>query len=477
MNQSTSPTEEKALVTLSTNNAGDAVLGSPSMPLTGADVKIATNLAHMLEFTSPAYDVLTQTAVLRFLPQRIGQDAALDASVRALTTILRSSPPSWPSPSPSSPSSSSSSSSSEIVNVESLRHYTAAIGALKKNLAKPETAYTPYTLAAINLLDVCSTWLNKNGDTHVAHGIILSHICKELAATGINEQDDLTAQAMLNAKLLLVKNPLPLCLALLTKQQLEEAIFNPALSLASWERKALDATDVRLKRAPKKGGLLLSPWWDECSSGIAVHFLDLDRMARLPVFMRRPHDNIDEIRSHYNLVRTEYPTAKQFGDDVLRPAFRTLAASFANARAQTSFHELECLAAALALTLNHLLRKFSQAADGQVLREERNDYCADVIALGHECKGELPMAAIHIPMALAAGVVTVENESQREELLGLMEVYRDSYAMKNFMRNVANWREAPQRLRDIPWVPKGPGFPVVKDAHGREEKYETCSIM
>lgn len=163
----------------------------------------------------------------------------------------------------------------------------------------------------------------------------------------------------------------------------------------------------------------------------------------VPDLMRRPRENKEQIRWAYNFVldlRLRGHTAATANKET--PSWDT--------REAVQLNEVEGMCIAIGITLNAFLRAFDPS--NIRLEDEKLMICTDAVDLGERAKQERPMSAHHVPQAILAAWCVTEEVTTKEKLWQLIEDYKATYAMARMVQHVAYWKEAPARLREIPWL-------------------------
>jgi hypothetical protein len=104
--------------------------------------------------------------------------------------------------------------------------------------------------------------------------------------------------------------------------------------------------------------------------------------------------------------------------------------------------------------------------DDDALERERTVFCADAVISAQECRIGRPFGALQVPIVTIAAWLSSKDEGQKETLLELFEEYQGTFAMHHFLRQASKWKDAPERLKALPWFPlkKEPVHHVVKES-------------
>lgn len=205
--------------------------------------------------------------------------------------------------------------------------------------------------------------------------------------------------------------------------------------------------------------------------------------------IRQPRENMEWIRwAYHSTAREAYPKWNEFlvtqGSATATTGVKGQKRTSRDVRVQNVYRDLPAVYIAMSLPLNAFLRTRASDSEQKLLAEERAAFCAHAIRLADETKVQRPLAAYHIPGAIAAAWCVADSEDSKQRLRQLLEDYRDDFSMRRFLMAFSKWREAPEKLsREIPW------FPAYKPKGGRgsrekrdtgaidSEMYEYCCIL
>lgn len=251
--------------------------------------------------------------------------------------------------------------------------------------------------------------------------------------------------------------------------QILENIFNPAITLEPWIHK------VRLISDPED---------EEAAAKLGLNFRSLDMrwLAIIPELIRNPKENCDTIKAYYEIIRTDYPGVKNFGDTIIAANCvgppTSLPLKFV--RAQTHFHGAQCLMITIGIAFNSFMRKHFHSDD--LLFTEWYTFCADAIELAERAKHRRPLAAAHIPLCLIAAWLSSQDPIQQMQLELLMDEYKHDYALIDLIRNATQVKEDKTTgiFTRLPCFPMnlGAGRKSVNQTEGAEAFCaEYCNIL
>ncbi|KIE01664.1 ATPase, P-type, transmembrane domain protein, partial [Metarhizium majus ARSEF 297] len=344
----------------------------------------ASALGSVLEVTDPRYDVFAFGLFMRELPRRLGHSVALDASTAAFVSALRDLRTRQPTP-------------------DTIRKYVGALSAVQKSLGDESTAYSAETLCAVFLVMAAQPWLSMKGDRHPSHGLGMSHLLKMLVDR--QPHDDFLRTLMASVTVVVIL----------------ENIFNPAIALEPWIHKVRPLTSREEEAAALKLGL-------------NFRSLDMAWLSKLPELIRSPVENSATIRAYYEMIQTDYPGIKRFGDSVIeaRCVGPPTSLPLRVVRAQTQFHAAQCVILSIAIALNAFVGKHFGPSD--LAAAERYAFCADAIELAERARHRRPLAAAHIPLCLIAAWLSSRDAAQQAQLELLMDEYEKDYHLIEMVR-------------------------------------------
>ncbi|KAH7372138.1 hypothetical protein BKA64DRAFT_689172 [Cadophora sp. MPI-SDFR-AT-0126] len=205
-----------------------------------------------LRITDVRYDLGVYGTFIKDIPRRIGTNAALDASVRAITSTY-------------------SAVHTRNKTVESLEHYVDALEVLRNTLNDPVEAGSANTLCAMYLMMVCQGWVGDKDDC-TSHGEAFAYLLST-----VQPQD---FQATFEDELLMT-----LCVPVIV-----ESIAKPNIQLHPWLERLTKARD------------------DACP----MESLKLRNMAKLSEFISNPQGNLVEMQFIYGSMAPELAKIRAF---------------------------------------------------------------------------------------------------------------------------------------------------------------------
>lgn len=131
----------------------------------------ANSFVSILNITDPRYDLSSYATWMVDLPQRMGTNEALDATMNAMTLTF------------------------PIVHsgelpYQALDSYGKALTALRNCLMDPKKAMEPETLGAIYLISICQGWIGKRSHQETAHILAMIHILRTAQMQRARELSD-----------------------------------------------------------------------------------------------------------------------------------------------------------------------------------------------------------------------------------------------------------------------------------------------
>ena len=181
----------------------------------------------------------------------------------------------------------------------------------------------------------------------------------------------------------------------------------------------------------------------------------------------------------YGIFRHEYRQLKSYGERSFphnKESDTSPVAWLSYIRAKSIFQEAQCLVLALCLVFNSLMR--DSRPNDTTLDNERTEFCADAVIMAEQGKIGRPFGALQVPLSTIAAWLSSNDPSQKQELLRLLDEYQGTFAMLHFLRQAAKWKDAPKRLRELPWFPssKEAVIEVDADEKGRRAAEEASGI-
>lgn len=118
---------------------------------------IVSSLCSALAVTDIGFDLSIYGPFFKDIPRRLGRNAALDASARALTIASPTLRTHQPSP-------------------EAIKCYVTALRCLQAALRDPVQAVSSETLCAVYLVMICQGWIGRREDIYPSHGEAIAHM-------------------------------------------------------------------------------------------------------------------------------------------------------------------------------------------------------------------------------------------------------------------------------------------------------------
>lgn len=253
-------------------------------------------------------------------------------------------------------------------------------------------------------------------------------------------------------------------------------MFNPSIKIQPWIQKLAELS--KPSTLDKKLA---------ADRGITFQCLEVDKLGMVPELIHNPWENIDRIRSLYEMIRADYPGVKHFSEKVLEPACvgPPMSLPLKLVRAVTQYHAAQCLMLAIGMVMNGFLRILNPS--DYLLVEECYRFCADSITLAERAKARRPLAAGHIPMSIIAAWLSSDDTAQQAQLRCLISEYEDDYAMTQLVKQATYLKQViprgvASRLYAFP-PSMNEGDEACRDVSGEDSgshtQYgaETCSIL
>ncbi|KAF4471840.1 hypothetical protein FALBO_1242 [Fusarium albosuccineum] len=310
---------------------------------------IASKFVAALEVTDLRYSLSCYGNVLEHIPQRLGQSEALDASVKALVTAFpyhytRQLPP------------------------DALSNYIDALTALRLCIGGEDNRLAPETLSAIYIIMICQGWIGRSDDYVRSHGEILAHLASSANVQNWRDTFELRLLETLFVPLIL------------------EAMVNPAVVMESW----FMLVDSCIPRA-------------SCgrSEGFRVPSLEAQQLVRMPIFLYKPMQFVDDIKSTYHYLRIDQPRVRQH----LSELNHDVVSSSEEMRASHMklFHKYQVVYGVLLTVgagLNSLLRTLYP--HDHTLIDQAVTFTNELVFLAQHASQYRPLGASYIPPCLAA---------------------------------------------------------------------------
>ncbi|KAF4980781.1 hypothetical protein FZEAL_3295 [Fusarium zealandicum] len=206
------------------------------------------------------YSLVCYGDFLEYIPQRLGESDALDASVKALLCAL---PYHYNGQMPS----------------DALVYYIEALKALRLCLSCTDKKLVPETLSAIYMIMICQGWIGQPDDHATSHGEVLAHLASSAVVQNWKETFELRLLETLFVPLIL------------------EAMVNPAITLEPWFM--LIDSYISQKTFFK-------------SQRFHVTCLEGQHLVRMPMFFHNPLSHLAEIESTYRDMYSEQPGLSKY---------------------------------------------------------------------------------------------------------------------------------------------------------------------
>ncbi|KAF2178156.1 hypothetical protein K469DRAFT_643182 [Zopfia rhizophila CBS 207.26] len=366
---------------------------------------VASAFVSQLEVTDIRYDLTCYGAFLRHIPRRLGTNAALDASVGAVTSAF-------------------SSLHTGQHSLDALTKYIHALKTLRVCLNDPVRARTVDTLCAIYLIMICQSWIGKHDDQSTNHGEGIAYILK--VATFQKWQGSLEVEMLIT----------------LSVPVIVESITNPKIQLNSWFWKFLEA--YRPPKPPRREDPGITR--DEGSDAVHIPSLRLRNLAKIPDFVQDPGRHLLDMRNAYQELRADSQKVRQLVDES-RPisGISTLPLATPQMRLHRDYQTAYGILLSLIMILCGLLRAYDPY--DTAFAEDSISFGDEIIALAKEASKYRPLGAGYIPLCLATAWATIGDTTRRAIVEMLLSEYQKDFAELRWMNMAMWWRTKFDTLR------------------------------
>ncbi|KAK5064469.1 hypothetical protein LTR84_000302 [Exophiala bonariae] len=357
--------------------ASGAIIRDPN----SATTALANALIEKLQVRDPRYDLCwAYGGLLNELPRRLGTNAALDASVSAMVTIV-----SHLGDKPRSP--------------EVFSAYGKALVSLKTCLHDPIAVQSSSTLCAIYLIWICQAWVSNDEDmvfTGHSSGIIklLSRVSQRKSVDEFDHMVHMTIAAPV----------------------IFERLVDPTIQLNSWLLKLLIATETPVIPDDDDGEGIGDLPNQPRRSQVGLIFSSVLAIAD---FMRYDPTKIDEIAHlHRDMQRTcvklrekMYETLdgsdeKTFLDLPKHPRMEVTVK-----RLHDFYQKIYGLFLSLEVMLNAILQAYHP--EDATLQSRNFEICQEIVWLSYAAQGLKPLGAGMIPVCLTSAWAATSDFSSR----------------------------------------------------------------
>ncbi|KAK0105065.1 hypothetical protein ONS95_004570 [Cadophora gregata] len=350
-----------------------------------------------LRITDVRYDLGVYGTFIKDIPRRLGTNAALDASVRAVTSTY-------------------SAVHTRSKTVESLEHYVDALEVLRNTLNDPVEAGSANTLCAMYLMMVCQVSTLRS----LRHMQVQN--TDETLQGWVGEKDDCTSHGEAFAYLLSNVKPqdfqatfedellMTLCVPVIV-----ESIAKPNIQLHPWLEKLTQARDA----------------------ACPMQSLKLGNMAKISEFISNPQGNLVEMQFIYGSMAPELAKIRAFLANIVEAGDidRTI-----HSRYQTVYG----IQLSFAMILNVLLRSFS-VDNFMGMLDECTLLVSETITLAEDARQYRPLGSSGAPTTLVCAWAATSDMAQRKRAEELMDEYQADFAIANW-KEIARWIE--RKLND-----------------------------
>ncbi|KAI5458986.1 hypothetical protein BGZ63DRAFT_269631 [Mariannaea sp. PMI_226] len=357
-----------------------------------------------LAVTDLRFDIFTYGTFLRYIPQRIGTNEALDAATDLFSSSL-----------------STLYSKSPTQGVEVYSKYGAALKAVRDSLNDPTRGQTTETMCAIYMIMVAQGWIGRPENMQVAsHAEGLAHLLKAMASQDWHGNFEME---------MLVTMCVPVVM---------ESIINPRIELFPWFNKILEK--FREPDGPPHPDYetvkILNP--DIFSS------LTMTNLARFPGYLTDPVGNHLDLLSAYHMLRIDSQKllrkCSQITelDMMIRPGM-------SYERIQHGMRVAYNMTLALGLILNTLLQEFDPS-DTSLATDSQG--CIDEIIRDAEQAGKYrPLGSSHVGLALSMAWAVCDDVELKAYMMSLLVDYNTDFTCSDWVKMAHWWKMKLSRVR------------------------------
>lgn len=312
------------------------------------------------------------------IPRRLGTNDALDASVGALAA-------SFPYM------------HTKQLSADMLNKYGHALKTLRIHLSDPAKAYTPDTLCAIYLMDICQSWIGRRDDLLHSHGEVMAHF---LNAAPVDKWKDSFEVEML----------VTICAAVAM-----ESFANPKIQLDEFLAKLDDVHGTQY--GPRR-------YFDEQREPYSI---TLPGLANLGKYFRDPELYIVEIAAMYQESLVDYEMARKrlaTTRETLK-AVRTPLEMYPVTKQYTASQAMFGLVGSIILDMGSVLRVFSP--DDLSLAAEAAKVSSEMMLLAQDAMQYRPLGSSYIPFCLVSAWAAADGTSERADVERMLEDWQSDF--------------------------------------------------
>ncbi|KAH7348314.1 hypothetical protein BKA65DRAFT_594168 [Rhexocercosporidium sp. MPI-PUGE-AT-0058] len=359
-----------------------------ALPPTNGDTLLLSDFISTLGVIDVRYDLTYYGGFLSDLPRRLGTNDALDASVGALAAA-------YPYV------------HTKRLSPDMLSKYGHALKTLRIYLSDPKRAYTPDTLCAIYLMDVCQSWIGRREDLLKSHGEIMAHFLNAAPVDKWRDSFEIEMLITISAAVAM------------------ESFANSRIQLDEFFAKLDDA--YRKPFGPKK-------YFDKD----APLSITLPSLANMGKYFRDPELYIVEIAAMYQEALMDYNTARQrltVSAETLAVA-RTPLESYPVTKRYTAVQAAVGLIGSIVLNLGSILRIFSP--DDVALSADAARFSSEMILLSESAMQYRPLGSCYMPFCLVSAWAATDGTAEQAEIERMLEEWQNDFQETRWM-NMANW--------------------------------------
>ncbi|KAH7121894.1 hypothetical protein B0J13DRAFT_532022 [Dactylonectria estremocensis] len=397
---------------------------------------IAGVFVSRLEVTDARYDLTCYGSFLRHLPQRLGVNKALDASVDAFSTAF-----------------------SQFYTVDksvvAYSKYGQALKAVRDCLNDPSQAKTIETMCAIYLVMVVQGWIDPTEDQTATHAEGLAYLLEAASYRNWSGAGEFETEMIITT-----------CVPVII-----EGMVNPRIKLQPWLFKLLDKFAPPGRFGPKP------PDYDkkERENPDSLPSLTLRALSRMGDYLRDPVSHHLDILSAYHMLRLDCgklhtKTKNLFPVDKSSPHATYFLRS--NRGIQVAY----TMAISLALIINSILQSFDPLDDS--LAKESASCITELMRMAENGLSSRPLGARHIPIGLSIAWAVTNDPVMKHSLAAMILEYQLDSGNTNWVK-IASWWEAKFKSMSFQILAHQGRVPADFDWNGEVEEVTSsdCSMQ
>ncbi|KAF7543637.1 hypothetical protein G7Z17_g10582 [Cylindrodendrum hubeiense] len=355
--------------------------------------ELAAVLVSRLEVTDVRYDITAYGDFLRYIPERLGTNKALDASVDAFSTAYGS--------------------LYSDQHLCAVSKYGQSLKALRDCLDDPIKGKSAETMCAIYLIIVVQGWIGVTGTHSKTHAEGLAYLLE--AASTRKWRGDFETEIIIT----------------LTIPVIIEGLVNPRIKLQPWLGELLDKFKLPQAQRPTHPDHEKS----ERENPNVFPSLRIRNLARLPDFMREPELNHLDMLSMYHMLRIDCRKLHRKANEIFpvsaeTPMVGLLARIYRNVQAAYS------MTLSLALVLNTILQGLDPL--DETLVKESISCIDEIMNLANAAFNLRPLGASHVPIGLSVAWAASTDPEVKAKISGMLLEYQKDFGSTNWIK-MSNW--------------------------------------